>query len=93
YFGADTVCAMNKYAAGRIEILPGAGITLKNAEEIVRRTQCGQIHLAHHKICYDSSTHNNRDIFFGGALYPPEDCYNVTDRNYIHTVCTTVNQA
>ena len=32
---------------------------------------------------FDTSTQNNRSIFYGGALYPPEDRYDVINGDYI----------
>lgn len=92
FFGLDTVREMREYANGRIQILPGAGITLQNARRVVDYTGCDQIHIARHKECRDTSTANNREIFFGGALYPPEDRFSVTDREYIHAVCGAVRK-
>lgn len=79
----DTVREMIRYAGERIEVMPGAGITLKNVERVIRETGCSQIHLAAHKTAYDSSTLNNRQIYYGGCLYPPEDRYSITDGNVI----------
>lgn len=79
----DTVREMIDYASGRIQVMPGAGITAKNMERIIRETGCDQIHLAAHKMMTDNSTANNREIYYGGCLYPPEDRYKVTDREYI----------
>ena len=42
--GASHIRAWNDAAAGRIEILPGAGITPGNGIEILRATGCRQIH-------------------------------------------------
>ena len=42
--GIDELAAMVKQAAGRIEILPAAGIGSVNAKEIVERTGTDQIH-------------------------------------------------
>ena len=81
--GTQTVRDMIAYAAGRIQILPGAGITARNMERIIGETGCDQIHLAAHKIQYDTSVNNNRSIYYGGALYPPEDRFNVIDSDYI----------
>lgn len=90
HYGADTVRAMTEYAAGRIEILPGAGILLSNAEEIIERTGCTQIHLAMEKKCRDGSTGANPRIYFGGALYPPEDCYSMADGERIRRLVSLV---
>lgn len=86
FFGTDTVREMIEYANGRIEILPGAGITKKNMQRIIKETGCNQIHLAASKVCYDKSTENNNEIFYGGALYPPENQFNMTDCEYISEV-------
>lgn len=90
YFGLDTIKEMIGYAAGRIQILPGAGITLRNVRQVAEMTGCDQVHVAQHRQCFDTSTRNNRDIFYGGALYPPEDRYNVTDQAVIRAVCEAV---
>lgn len=82
-FGLDTVAEMIRYAQGAIEIMPGAGVTSKNIARIVRETGCTQVHIARHKTMPDHSTANNNEIFYGGALYPPEDRFEVTDGDYI----------
>ena len=81
--GTDTVREMIEYAAGRIQILPGAGITARNMDRIISETGCDQIHLAAHRTLTDLSTQNNRSIYYGGCLYPPEDRFNIIDRDYI----------
>ena len=78
-----TVREMIEYAAGRIEILPGAGITARNMDRVIAETGCTQIHLAAHRDRTDSSVRNNRAIYYGGCLYPPEDRFRVTDADYI----------
>lgn len=81
--GTQTVKEMITYAAGRIQILPGAGITARNMDRIISETGCDQIHLAAHKTQYDTSVQNNRSIYYGGCLYPPEDRFQVIDSGYI----------
>ena len=83
FYGVDTIREMVEFAQGAIEILPGAGVNLKNVDRILDATGCGQIHVASFMQRYDTSTQNNRDIFYGGALYPPEDCYDVINGAYI----------
>ena len=90
-YGADTVREMLEYAAGRIEILPGGGIRINNAQDIIKKTNCTQIHAALHKNCTDLSANGNPDIFFGGALYPPEDRYSMADQDKIKELMQTVN--
>lgn len=79
----DTIREMITYAAGRIEVMPGGGITAKNAERVILETGCSQIHLAAHRPMTDRSTQNNRSIYYGGCLYPPEDRFSLTDGDVI----------
>ena len=79
----DTVREMIRYAAGRIQILPGAGITARNMDRVIAETGCDQIHLAAHKSLADTSVRNNRAIYYGGCLYPAEDRFSVIDSEYI----------
>ena len=58
FYGTDTVREMIEYAAGRIEILPGAGITQKNVRRIIEATGAEQIHIAAHRQLADTSVSN-----------------------------------
>ena len=88
YYGVDVVREMIEFAQGAIQIMPGAGVNLKNIDSIVQGTGCDQIHVAGFTKRVDASTANNRDIFFGGALYPPEDSYDVTDSRFVAGIRT-----
>ena len=90
--GTETVREMIRYAAGRIQILPGAGITARNYQRIVAETGTDQIHLAAHRSVADTSVLNNRSIFYGGCLYPPEDRFNMIDKEYISGIVTGLIQ-
>jgi len=89
--GAQTISEMIQYARGRVEILPGAGIKRNNVKDIVAKTGCTQVHVSLRKICYDTSTSGNPDIFFGGALYPPEDRFRMIDKDMIQNLCSQLN--
>ena len=91
HYGAETVRQMIEYAEGRIEILPGAGIKLENAEEIIKRTGANQIHASLSKTSFDNSTAANPAIHFGGALYPPENIFNTADVDKIRELVDMVN--
>ena len=86
FFALDTIKEMIAFAGNAIEILPGAGITLRNVDRVVRETGCSQIHLACHKAYPETSVANNRSIYYGGALYPPEDRFEITDGDYVAAV-------
>ena len=47
--------------------------------EVVAKTGCRHVHVAAWTSQRDSSTRRRPEVFFGGALYPPEDRYDVTD--------------
>ena len=79
FFAMDTIAEMIRFAGDAIEILPGAGITRRNVGRFVAATGCTQVHLAAHRTLPDPSVLNNRSIYYGGALYPSEDTFAVTD--------------
>ena len=91
FFALDTIAEMIRFAGNAIEILPGAGITLKNAKRVVEATGCKQIHLARHRTLPDTSVQNNRSIYYGGALYPPEDRFDITDMEYVAAVRSAID--
>lgn len=84
--GAETVREMVKYAAGRIEILPGGGIKAHNMDRIIKETGCTQLHLSGHKLQYDTSASGNSSIHYGSCLYPPENIFKVIDGEYISSM-------
>lgn len=86
----DTIKEMIDYAGNRIQILPGAGITLRNVQRIVHETGANQIHVAIHRVLSDTSTRNNRSIYYGGCLYPAEDSFSMIDRNAIGSLKTVL---
>ena len=86
FFALDTIREMIAFAGDAIEILPGAGITLRNVDRVVKETGCSQIHLACHKAYPETSVANNRSIYYGGALYPQEDRFEITDGKYVAAV-------
>ena len=86
FFALDTIAEMIRFAGDAIEILPGAGITLKNVDRVVKETGCTQVHLARHKAYPETSVANNHSIYYGGCLYPPEDRFEITDGDYVAAV-------
>jgi copper homeostasis protein len=83
--GADAVKEMIERARGRIEILPG-GMSPRTAPRLIPRIGCDQIHIASFTRRLDPSARGNPEIFFGAALYPPEDSYELIDRSFVAAV-------
>lgn len=84
--GADLIRRLIEYASGRIEILPGGGLRVHTIDDFVARTGCIQVHLAAPGVQYDNSTLARPSVTFGGALYPSEVRYEVTDRSIVENV-------
>ena len=92
YEGMPLIRELVKYAANKIQIIPGGGITLRNVAEIVNETNSRQIHVAAFSVRYDHSTNGNPKIFYGGALYPPEDRYEIGDSALIAQIVRKSNE-
>ena len=90
YEGMELIASMDKHAKGRIEILPGGGITKKNAAKLVKGTGVNQIHFAALKAVAEPSTAKNPAIYYGGALYPPEDRFETADLGAMSDIIATV---
>jgi len=90
--GVATIRALRERADGRIEVMPGGGIKPSNLAWVVDQTGCEWIHIAAFKNAHDPSCHARPHVTFGGALYPPEDMYPITDRNVIAGVMESVGK-
>ena len=77
--GADTIAAMVRHAAGRIEILPGSGVRAANARQLIARTGCTQVHMSAHGMVCDLSAANEHGICFTGSDIPPDGRYKRVD--------------
>ena len=60
--------------------MPGGGIKPYHFDEVIEKTGCRHIHVAAWTSQRDRSTSRRPEVTFGGALYPPEDRYEMTDR-------------
>jgi copper homeostasis protein len=81
--GLDLIARLIDHAGERIEIMPGGGIKPYQVDEVIRVTKCRQIHVAAWTHRPDGSTRQRPSVTFGGALVPPEDRYDVTDRGIV----------
>ena len=89
--GAATIREMIAYAAGRIEILPGAGIRAHNVVTLIEKTGCTQVHASLRGTRIDSSCSARPDIRFGGALPSSEDAFGVTDARQVRELIATLS--
>ena len=84
--GIELISKLIVHAGDRIEILPGSGLRPHNIRAFVEQTKATQIHFSAFGQRLDSSMQNRPHITFGGALRPPEDRYDLIDRNIIKSV-------
>jgi copper homeostasis protein len=90
--GLPLIKRLIEYAGDRIQILPGGGIKLNSLRQVVESTSCNEVHLTAFKIRPDTSVRGRPLVTFGGALYPPEDQYQVTDRRLVEQVINTLKE-
>ena len=88
--GVPLIKRLIEYAGDRIEVLPGGGIKPHNLRQVVESTGCKQVHLTAFKTQSDTSARGRPFVTFGGALYPPEDQYNMTDRHLVERIVQTL---
>jgi copper homeostasis protein len=77
--GAANLAAYRAHARGRIQVLPGGGITAANVHEVLRLTGAGQVHASLSGARRDPSTSANPTLRLGAAALPPEDQVRITD--------------
>jgi copper homeostasis protein len=89
--GVELIKKLTERAGDRIEVLPGGGIQAWNMKEVVERIGCRQVHLTAWSTVFDTSTRTRPGVTFGGALYPPEDRYQVTDAKLVRQLAAMLN--
>lgn len=88
--GAETIREMVTYSAGRIEILPGAGIRDWNINELLKLTGCTQAHASAGSKRRDSSCGANPHIHFGALADLPDNEYSATDAEKVRALLKAV---
>ena len=74
-----------------LEILPGGGIQLHNAAWCHQMLGIDMFHAMAHKPAFDKSACGNPSIYYGGAIYPPEDRFLVADSVQIAQFCSALS--
>ena len=90
--GIELIEKLIAYAGDRIEILPGSGLRTHNIQAFVEQTKVKQVHFSAFGQRLDSSMQHRPHITFSGAIPPPEDRYNLIDRNIIQSVSELLNR-
>ena len=88
--GIELIKALAEKSKGRIEILPGAGIRPANVANVIKQTGVTQVHFSAMIQKHEPSSQNNPSIYFGGALRPREDVFDVVSADKIAKVTDAI---
>jgi copper homeostasis protein len=77
--GADLIADLVARGAGRIIVMPGGGITERNAAKILKRTGATEVHAAVISSVEGRMRFRNTRCHMGGELRPPEFALSVTE--------------
>ncbi len=84
--GLPLITELVRRAAERIVIMPGGGITARNAERIVGAARPREIHFAALEAATSGMQYRRHHVFMGGELRPPEYDRLVTSAASIRSV-------
>ncbi len=70
--GAETIAGLVTAAGDRIVVMPGGGITAKNAARVASLTAAREIHFAALEPTTSAMRFRRPDMYMGGTLRPPE---------------------
>jgi copper homeostasis protein len=91
--GLELIAALRQQAAGRIIVMPGGGITVRNAHKIVAATGVTEVHLSARSSVESKMKHRNYGCFMGGTLRPPEFSWKTTDEAAVRRVAEALREA
>lgn len=89
--GADMLSRLIKQAAGRIRIMPGAGITEHNISEIIRKTGAREFHASARKAVSSEMQFRNTQATMGSDS--DEYSYLLTDPDTVKSMLSEANKA
>jgi copper homeostasis protein len=84
--GAANLAAYRRHVEGRLQILPGGGITVDNVAELLRLTRAEAVHASLSGHTVDPSLAANPTLRFGAAALPPEDQVRIADPLLVRAV-------
>lgn len=87
--GAKAIKALVSQAAGRISVMPGAGIRASNVKEIIRLTGATEFHATAKKVVYSEMKYRNSRLNMGAAS--DEFSYDLTSAADVRTLIELAN--
>ena len=91
--GTDLIRQLIERAAGRLTIMPGCGITLKNIHRVIEETGATEFHVAAPAAQASSMSFRNDVVFMGTALRSEEYMRYVTPVDAVRQFAATVKKA
>lgn len=89
--GIELIRKVIEHASDRIEILPGSGLRPNNIRTFVEQTKATQVHFSAFSQKLDPSMQHRPQITFSGSNPPPENQYDLVDRNIVKSMCEQLN--
>jgi len=87
--GAEKLAALIKQAAGRISIMPGAGIRENNVAEIISTTGAIEFHSTAKSVVKSSMQYKNQEVSMGAVT--DDDFYELTDAEIVKSLIDKAN--
>ena len=72
YEGAERIAELIKASVGRLIVMPGGGITARNASRVAALTRATELHFAARAPAASAMRFRRAEVFMGGELRPPE---------------------
>jgi copper homeostasis protein len=88
--GMEVIAALVRKAAGRIIVMPGGGLTLRNVARIAKFTGVSEVHLSARGSIESKMRYRNPRVFMGGTLRPPEFSWKTTDENLVRSMVESI---
>jgi len=83
--GLDLITELVKKAGDRIIIMPGCGITVRNAKKIAQRSGCKEMHVVANKFIESTMEYRNDNCFMGTEMRSAEYQRKVTSAAHVYT--------
>jgi copper homeostasis protein len=89
--GADLIARLVEKAAGRIIVMPAAGINERTAARVAEQTGAQELHFTASETVRSESRFHPDGIYMGGALYPPETTRSMTTATRVRSIMTSAS--
>lgn len=84
--GVELIAQLVEQAAGRIQIMPGAGVNADNIQWLKKRTGATAFHMSAQSLVNSDMIYRTEDVRLGGLPQIPEYKYAVSDVEKIHLI-------